>query len=236
MHSNCVCVWVVCVAAVVLIGEVSKHLGSLYNNCDKVESLRLIVAQSCWVIFLLQKKNGKFMTSSLHELQALFVWKVTYASLVFVGFNGSVKTNHFHAASLFSITLFIQWGQPLEVKVCLQILGPVTDAFLSLSFVTVVFCKWQCWVITCVKNQAGRGHEEKRLLGVDGGGWRRRRRWRVLKHQALIGHEALAVWHHWGCWWSTVNKEGNAWMALCAAEQHALHPTLLPLLLQLLSQ
>ena len=23
-----------------------------------------------------------------------------------------------------------------------------------------------------------------------------------------------------GCWWSTVNKEGNAWKALCAARQH----------------
>lgn len=62
-------------------------------------------------------------------------------SLVSVGCDCPVKTNHFQAASHFSHALFIQWGQPLEVKVCLQILGPETDAFLSLSFVTVVFCK-----------------------------------------------------------------------------------------------
>lgn len=51
MNSNSVCVSELCV----LIVEVSKHLGGLHNNCDKVESLCLIVVQSCWAIFLLQK-------------------------------------------------------------------------------------------------------------------------------------------------------------------------------------
>lgn len=157
LHSNCVvCEWV-CVGAVVLIGEVSKLLGGLYNNCDKVESLFLIVVQSCRVIFLLQQSVGGFMLSVHPKHFSFFSFSLRKVTLASSAFHLSLSV----AIALwkqFSHALFIQWGQPLEMKVRLQILGPETDAFLSLSFVTVVFCKWQCWVITCVKNQAGRGH------------------------------------------------------------------------------
>lgn len=84
LHSNSdVCEWV-CVGAVVLIGEVSKHLGGLYNNCDKVESLFLIVVQSCRVIFLLQQSVGGFMLCVHPKLfYFLFLRKVTLASSAF---------------------------------------------------------------------------------------------------------------------------------------------------------
>lgn len=105
------------------------------------------------------------------------------------------------------LSLFMQWGQLREWKsACKCCLAQKQMPSFCCLFVTVAFCKWQCWVITCVKNQAGRGQLEK----VEGGS----------EHQALIGHQTLAMWHHWGWGRSTVNKEGNAWMALCASEAH----------------
>lgn len=127
----CVCELCVCWCCCPDRGSEQAFGWPFYKYCDMVESFCLIVVQSCWAFFSSIKTwtCGKFMTFSLHKPQTFF----------FV--ESDLSTYHFQAASQFSHTLFIQWGQPLEVKVCLQILGPGTDAFLSLSFVTVVFCK-----------------------------------------------------------------------------------------------
>lgn len=192
LHSNCV---FVCLGAVVLIGEVSKHLGGLYNNCDKVESLVLIVVQSCWSIFLLQKNVAVWqIISACTKL----LWNETLASSAFCLIQLRLLCVRLPESDLFSVfTCFIySVGSAVGSESLLADLGLETDAFLLLSFVTVVFCKWQCWVITCVKNHVGEGSRKKRGLREEE---QEEEWWWVSKHQALIGHQMLAVWHHWGC-------------------------------------